>query len=155
MIKFRKSASSLHTGRSYHVALKDWPIQCKLFGLWFWQLVRDQERNTLPKKPGATHHFIDTRKRRQSYVFSVAKNHIKFIVQQGWCVCHGIEFSLEKVCILLGQRRKRALMSLVHVQSDQHVPACRIRMRFGSLYTLIKTHLIHVPRCSCGFLRLR
>lgn len=67
---------------------------------------------------------------------------------------HAFEFSLEKVCVLLGQRRKRALISLVQVQSGQHVPACRVGVRFSSLYTLFKTHLIYVPRCSCGFLKL-
>lgn len=46
-------------------------------------LLRGQERNTFSKKPGATHHFMDTRKRRQSNVFSVAKNHMKFTMQQG------------------------------------------------------------------------
>lgn len=55
----------------------------------------DQERNTFPNKPGATHHFIDTRKGRESSVFSVAKNHTKLIVQRGGV--RAIEFSLEKV----------------------------------------------------------
>lgn len=65
-----------------------------------------------------------------------------------------VEFSVEKVYVLPWSEEESALISLIHTQPGQRVPARRVRVGFCSLYALIRTHLIEVLRCSSRFLKL-